>query len=206
MANAGHRQEYGRKKTFVPLDQWIKLLLGQKDKLIAERRKEPMNSNNGKPRTPYQPQQANAHENDEVVDIDDIIDYTMLNHDGTTYDDNKGNTTDGDGLLVYMAGCSSLAGDISKVMATKTKILNTIKSGTGTSLKVNASKSTPITIQVDDNTYYLYKGGQSKLMVISTLHIQPTSAIRSANMMLLALHTRLLIAVLTVASAEMTCW
>jgi hypothetical protein len=32
------------------------------------------------------------------------------------------------------------------------------KSGTGTSRKVNSSKSTPSTIQVDDSTYYLYKG------------------------------------------------
>jgi hypothetical protein len=54
----------------------------QKDKLIAERLKEQMNSNSGKPRTSYPPRQANEHEVDEVLDIDDIIDYTMLNHDG----------------------------------------------------------------------------------------------------------------------------
>jgi hypothetical protein len=83
MANAtnttrsGRRQEYGNKKTFVLWDQWIKLLQEHKDKLIAERQKERMNSNNGKPRTSYLPRQANAHEVDEVVDIDDIIDYTI---------------------------------------------------------------------------------------------------------------------------------
>jgi hypothetical protein len=43
-------------------------------------------------------------------------------------------------------------------MAMKTKIPQKRKSGTGTSRKVNASKSTPSTIQVDDSTYYLYKG------------------------------------------------
>jgi hypothetical protein len=120
----------------------------QKDKLIAERQKGRMNSNNGKPRTSYPPRQANAHEVDEVVDIDDIIDYTMLNHDGPVGDDDddKGNTADGDGLLAYMAGRSSSAGDIRKVMATKTRIPQKGKSGTGTSRKVNASKSTPSTI------------------------------------------------------------
>jgi hypothetical protein len=43
-------------------------------------------------------------------------------------------------------------------MATRTKIPPKVKSGTGTSRKVNASKQTPSTIQVDDSTYYLYKG------------------------------------------------
>jgi hypothetical protein len=98
-------------KTFVPWDHWIKLLQEQKDKLIAERHKELMNSNNGEPRTPYPTRQASGHEVDEVVDIDDIIDYNMLNHDGTVDDyDNNGNTTDGDGLLVYMADRSSSTG------------------------------------------------------------------------------------------------
>jgi hypothetical protein len=44
------------------------------------------------------------------------------------------------------------------VMATKTKIPQKGKIGTGTSRKVNSSNSTPSTIQVDDRTYYLYKG------------------------------------------------
>jgi hypothetical protein len=43
------------------------------DKLIAECHKERMNSNNGKSRTSYTPQQANAHEVDEVADIDDTL-------------------------------------------------------------------------------------------------------------------------------------
>jgi hypothetical protein len=105
----------------------------------------------------------------EVVDIDDIIDYTMLNHDGTVDDDDdgdKGNTADGDGLLAYMAGHSPSAGDIRKVMATKTKIPSKVKSGTGTHCKVNASKSTSSTFQVNETTYYLYS--PLKVMVIST--------------------------------------
>jgi hypothetical protein len=57
---SGRRQEYGNKKTFVPWDHWIKLSQEHKDKLIAERQKERMNSNNGKPRASYPPRQANA--------------------------------------------------------------------------------------------------------------------------------------------------
>jgi hypothetical protein len=44
------------------------------------------------------------------------------------------------------------------VITTKTKIPQKGKSGTSTSRKVNASKSTPSTIQVYDSTFYLYKG------------------------------------------------
>jgi hypothetical protein len=154
---SGQQSEYGNKKTFFLLDQWIKLLQEQKDNLIAERQKERMNRNNGQPRTPYPPRQANAHEVDEVVDIDDIIDYTMLNHDtNIDGDTDKGNTNDGDGFLAYMDG-------IRKVIATKTNIKNKIKSDTGTSRKVNTSKSTPSTMQVDDNAYYLYKGESIKV-------------------------------------------
>jgi hypothetical protein len=131
----------------------------QKENLIADRQIERMNSNIGQPRTPYPLGQANSHEVDDVADIDDIIDYTVLNHGGTVDDDDdKGNTTKGDDLLAYTAGCISLAGDIRRVIATKTKIPNKVKSGHGASRKVNASKSTPSTIQVDDYTYYLCKG------------------------------------------------
>jgi hypothetical protein len=109
----------------------------QKDKKIAGRQKERMNSSNSKPRKPYPPQQSNAHEADEVVDIDDIINYTMLNHNtNVDDDDDKGITNDGDDLPAYIAGCSSLAGDIRQVMATNTKIPHKGKSVT-TSCKVN---------------------------------------------------------------------
>jgi hypothetical protein len=70
----------------------------------------------------------------------------LPNHDGIVDDDDKGNMTDCDGLLAYMAGRSSSVGDIRKVMATKTKIPNTVRLLTSS------------TIQVDNNTYYLYKG------------------------------------------------
>jgi hypothetical protein len=57
------------------------------------------------------------------------------------------------------------------------------------SCEANTSKSTPSTIQVDDNTYYFYKGDTIKVGVISTLHIRLTSTIGLANMILLAWNT-----------------
>ena len=155
---SGNRQDYGNKKTFVPWEQWNKLSQEQKEKLIAERQKERMNNTNSKPRVPYPPRQTNMHEVADVFEVD-IIDDAILKHEVTLDgDDNKGTSTNNDSLLAYMAGHRSLAGDIHKVMATKTKVPPKGKSGTSTSRKVNTSKSTPSTIQVDDNTYYLYKG------------------------------------------------
>ena len=123
-----------------------------------------MNNTNSKPRVPYPPRLTNVHEVANVVDIDDIINYTILNHEVTPdNDDDKGTSTNNDSLLAYMAGRSSLAGDIHTVMATKTKVPPKGKSGTSTSRKVNTSKLTPSTIQVDDNTYYLYKGESIKV-------------------------------------------
>jgi hypothetical protein len=81
--------------------------------------------------------------------VDDIIDYSRLNNEATVDDDdNKGNMTDGDGLLYNMAGCSSSAGDIRKVMATKNKIPHKGKRGKGSSCKVDSSKLTPSTILI----------------------------------------------------------
>lgn len=105
---SGNRPPYGSNKTFIPWDQWTKLSQEQKDKLIAERQKERMNNVHSKPRVPYPPRQANVHNVDESVDIDDIIDYTILNHEvALTDDDTKGTSTDNDSLLAYMAGRSS---------------------------------------------------------------------------------------------------
>jgi hypothetical protein len=154
----GHRQEYINKKT----------LFRGTSGLSCRKSRKIMNSNNGKLRTPYPPpyppQQANMREVDDVVDVDDIIDYTMLNHEATEYSDNdKGSTTIGVGVLAYIACCSSSAADIHTVMAMKTKIPHKGKSRTGTNCEVNASKLTASTIQGDDNTYYLNKGKSIKV-------------------------------------------
>jgi hypothetical protein len=98
------------------------------------------------------------------VDLDNIIDYTIMNHDSSIgcdgADDNSadGNAKD-DALLAYMVGCSTPVGEICQVLAAKTtKSHNKNKVGANASCKVTTSKSTPSTIQVDDTAYYLYKG------------------------------------------------
>jgi hypothetical protein len=82
-----------------------------------------MNSNNGKPRSSYLPQQANVYKVDEVVDVNDIVDTLLTHQAAVDVDDDKGNKTVGDGLLAYMASHISMAGDIHKVMAMKTRYL-----------------------------------------------------------------------------------
>jgi hypothetical protein len=82
--------------------------------LIAERQKERMSNKEDKVKV-YQ-QQAHAHDVEDVVDLDDIIVYTIMNHDisiGCDGDDD--NNTDGnakdDALLAYMAGRSTPVGE-----------------------------------------------------------------------------------------------
>jgi hypothetical protein len=91
-----------------------------------------------------------------------------------------------------MAGCSSSAGGIRVVMETNDKTPHKVKSDTGTKYKTQVK-----TIQVDDNTYYLYKGDSIELDG-HQYFTQVPSTIGLANMMLLAWNTRLLIALLMV--------
>jgi hypothetical protein len=70
-------------------------------------------------------QQAHAHDAEDVVDLDDIIDYTIMNHDisigcdGADDDNTDGNAKDG-ALFACMAGRSTPAGELRQVLAAKT--------------------------------------------------------------------------------------
>ena len=81
-----------------------------------------MSQRNGN-RKPFQlKRQTNMHDVSVVVNLDDFIDYTVMNHDVGTNEtvDDKVNTDDGDDtLLAYMAGRTSSAGDIRQVLAAK---------------------------------------------------------------------------------------
>ncbi|MFA9289401.1 MAG: reverse transcriptase domain-containing protein, partial [Weeksellaceae bacterium] len=139
----------------VPRDEWDKLTQEQRDRLIAKRRQERMNQRNGN-RKPFQAKrQANVHDVSDVVNLDDFIDYEVMNHDvgKIETDDIKGNVDDGDTLLAYMAGRTSSAGDIRQVLAANSTPEKKYKSR-----KANESVSAPSTVQVGDKTYYLNKG------------------------------------------------
>jgi hypothetical protein len=121
----------------------------------------------------------------------------MLNHDGTVDDDDddddddKGNTSDGDGLLAYMAGRSSSAGDIRKVLATKTKIPKKVRALQVQVVRLMSVNRLQVLYKFMIALTICIKESQSNLMVISTLHIRLISTIGSDNMLLLAWNTRL---------------
>ena len=142
--------------SFLPRDEWDKLTQEQRDRLIAKRRQERMNQRNGN-RKPFQAKrQANVHDVSDVVNLDDLIDYAVMNHDVGTSEtvDDKFDGDDGDDkLLAYMAGRTSSAGDIRQVLAA-----NSTPDKKSKGRKANESVSGPSTVQVGDTTYYLNKG------------------------------------------------
>jgi hypothetical protein len=96
------------KSTLLPRDEWNKITQEQKDSLITKRRQELMGNKEGA-RKPFQsPRQVNAHNVNYLVCIDDIIDYTIMNHEVNNVkvdDDNKYSGNNGyNALLAFMAG------------------------------------------------------------------------------------------------------
>jgi uncharacterized membrane-anchored protein len=156
MVNSTNTSSDGQNtSSYLPRDEWDKLTQEQRDRLIAKRRQERMNQRNGN-RKPFQAKrQANVHDVSDVVNLDDFIDYEVMNHDvgKIETDDIKGNVDDGDTLLAYMAGRTSSAGDIRQVLAANSTPEKKYKSR-----KANESVSAPSTVQVGDKTYYLNKG------------------------------------------------
>jgi hypothetical protein len=131
----------------------------EKDKYIAKRRQERMSSNGSTSKALQSLRQANVHEAEDVINIDDIVDYCVMEHDVTSQDnvaDGKGDEAlSNDAALAYMArrNTGAYLGDIRHVLASN----QTPTSSKATSRKVNASSSAPSTVQVGDTTYYLNK-------------------------------------------------
>jgi hypothetical protein len=69
------------KSTFLSRDEWNKLTQEQKDRLIAKRRQERMGLNKGSRKPFPSPRQVNANDVNNLVCIDDIIDYTIMHHE-----------------------------------------------------------------------------------------------------------------------------
>jgi hypothetical protein len=79
------------KSTFLPRDEWSKLTQEPKDRFIAKRCHERLGYNE-EARTPFQsPRQLNVHEVNATVCIDDIIDYTIMNHEVHNVEVDDGN-------------------------------------------------------------------------------------------------------------------
>ena len=137
------------KTKYLPREEWNKLSQAQKDALLEKRRKERFG--NGSTSTRSAPRQANVHSMEETVNLDDLIDYTVMNHTTVSTDDKVDDK--GDELLAYMAGrTSSDAADIRHVLAAKQSSEKT------KNRKVHEANATPSTIEIGDITYYLNKG------------------------------------------------
>ena len=102
MVNAGEQ-----KSSFIPREEWNKLSDEEKERLIAKRRQERLNSASGN-RKSYPSRQANVHDVGDVINLDDIVDYTVMKHDVVLSgdDDDKVRSDDDDTLLAYMVGSS----------------------------------------------------------------------------------------------------
>ena len=151
MVNAGEQ-----KSSFIPREEWNRLPDEEKERLIAKRRQERLNLASGN-RKSYPPRQANVHEVGDVINLDDIVDYSVMKHDVVSAgegDDDKVKPPEDDALLAYMAGRTLSVGDIRQVLAANSAPDKNNKNHR----KVNASESIPDTVQVGDTTYYLNKG------------------------------------------------
>jgi hypothetical protein len=142
----------------IPLDEWNKLSQDQKDQMIAKRRKEQMKQNGGNWKSKQPRRQVNEHDVNDLVHVDTLIDYAIMNHDVVpptfTEETTDESPATADTLLAYMAchGPEGTTGDIRNVLAAKREPDNKNKSRTA-----NEGKSAPSTVKIADTTYYLNK-------------------------------------------------
>ena len=144
----------GTPSGFIPREEWMKLTESQREDILAKRRKDKLKDGSfhgNKNR------QVNTHATNELVNLDDIIDYSVNNHSTAVDNSSAETTTDSkdDTLLAFMAGRSSNGsspGDIRRVFASK-QTPNKPKPRTA-----NETQVAPDTVQFGDTVYYLNKG------------------------------------------------
>ena len=129
----------------------------RREEILAKRRKEKGSGPASRPFALPPARKANTHDITEVVNIDDLIEYTANTHlaAASTADTDCEEPSQSD-LLAHMAGRSQSGtspGDIRRVLAAK--------QGNGTKTKtrkVHETSTVPETVVVGDTTYYLNKG------------------------------------------------
>jgi hypothetical protein len=94
--------------------------------------------------------QVNARHVEDPINLDDLIDYTIMSRKiySTDVENDPSNSYD---LLAFMTGTKSDAGDIRKALAAKQA------SEENNNRKALEAASVPSSIQVGDHTYYLNK-------------------------------------------------
>ena len=152
-----HRFGNQERTQFLPREEWAKLSQPERDALIEKRRKERKlgNNNHNRPSNPMH-RQANQHSIEEHVNLDDLIDYTVMNHNTNLIDDSSNQAQDNSdtALLAYMSGRTNPdAGDIRQVLAAKRT-----SDRPKPNHKANETSLVPTTVQFGETTYYLNKG------------------------------------------------
>jgi hypothetical protein len=142
-------------KGFLPREEWLKLTESQREEILAKRRQERMKDHKVK-------RQVNTHEVQDLISLDDILDYQINQHTTTPDDECPSNGTPSEPsestLLAYMAGRSpsTSPGDIRRVLAAKQT-----PSTKPPQRAVNETQVLPDTVQVGTTTYYLNKSDVS---------------------------------------------
>jgi hypothetical protein len=134
----------------------LKLTESQREEILAKRRQERMKDNKGK-------RQVNTHDVQDLISLDDLLDYQINQHTTTPDDECPSNGTPSaepydNTLLAYMAGRSpsTSPGDIRRVLAAKQ-----IQSTKSYPRAANETQVLPDTVQVGNTTYYLNKSDVS---------------------------------------------
>jgi hypothetical protein len=155
------RNDSEMKTNYLPREEWNKLSQAQKDTLLEKRRKE-RSSGNNRSMNPIT-RQVNVHHVEDPINLNDLIDYTVMRHkiDSTDVGNDPKNSDD---LLAFMAGTTSDAGDIRKVLAAKQA------SEKNKNRKAHEAASVPSSIQVGDHTYYLTKNDINYTTNIAIFH------------------------------------
>jgi hypothetical protein len=103
------------KSNFIPREEWIKLSQDQKDQLVGKRRQEMM-----KDKPLATSSKINQHKAEELLNLDDLIEYAAIHHSVTEQESHYQDTFKDNALLAHMAGIGldTSPGDIRQVIAT----------------------------------------------------------------------------------------
>jgi hypothetical protein len=120
MAHASESKRFGNrsgsgnaKSSRIPYPEWIKMTQEERDWVLAKRIQECQAKGVDNSKSYLPPQHADMHSVDSWVDLNYIIDYTVMKHNVDYSDPNDDEKVDEDGvteLLAYMAGQKSSCG------------------------------------------------------------------------------------------------
>jgi hypothetical protein len=120
---SGNRSGSGNQSSdCIPYSEWIQIPEEQRNKILAKRKQERLENARCSQTSHPTTRRANTHNVETYIDLDSIIDNTILYEEAEPNNDNDvppGTTEGNSDLLAYMAGQQSSSGDICQVLAAK---------------------------------------------------------------------------------------